>query len=250
MATKFINQVNFKVPTVEHVVESVPFPELDHSAIVLPDLVPAEERASILESLGSSNWQPVSITGMSGNWSPGEYIGSYRASNYTPEYAEVLWERIKPHLVSPRRFNDADNTDWDGHELWEPFAVSSLLRFIKYESGGWLVVHYDAPYVESEDVRTLQSLVIYLQTPDTLTGGGTRYMHDPQQSLPVSERNLEDEPRAAKDDEVRLRFAPPNGTGVIFDHRLLHDAEMVGGEGSKIIIRTDIMYRKVKDASR
>jgi hypothetical protein len=246
MATTFVNQVNFPIEATTHSVEVQPFPELDNNAFVIPNLIPAAERETILTALDNSNWQPVSITGMSGNWKEGDPIGSYRASNYTQEYADVLWERLKPHFPATRVFTDADNTDWDGHEEWEPIGISPLLRFIKYTDGGWLVVHYDAPYVESEDVRTLQSVVIYLDQTDTLKGGATRYMTDPQAGIPIAERNLNDQARQATEDEVRLHFSPEHGTAVVFDHRLLHDAELVTGEGNKTIIRTDIMYRKVK----
>jgi hypothetical protein len=247
MATTFVNQVNFIIPTLTgHEVDVQPYPDLDRTALFIPNLIPAYERDNILTSLAESNWQPVSITGMSGNWKEGDPIGSYRASNYTQEYADILWDRIKHAFPTVRVFTDADNTDWDDHEEWEPFGVSPLLRFIKYENGGWLVVHYDAPYIQSEDVRTLQSFVIYLQHDETITGGATRYLNDPQATIPVRDRKLSDEQRAAEEEEVRLRFSPDAGTGVIFDHRLLHDAELVEGDGSKVIIRTDIMYRRVK----
>lgn len=246
MATTFVNQVNFPITPVEHTVTVKPFPELDNNSFVIPDLIPAAEREIILTALAESNWQPVSITGMSGNWKEGDPIGSYRASNFTQEYADVLWNRIKDNFPAKRVFTDADNTDWDGHEVWEPIGISPLLRFIKYTDGGWLVVHYDAPYVESDEVRTLQSVVIYLDQTETLQGGATRYMEDPQAGIPIAQRNLNDQTRQASEEEVRLRFSPEHGTAVVFDHRLLHDAEKVTGEGNKIIIRTDIMYRKVK----
>lgn len=245
MVTKFVNQVNFHIPATPHKTQLENFLELDNNAYQIPDLIPAQEIASIRESLQEANWQPVSVTGMSGNWTPGDPIGSYRASNYTPEYADVLWDRIKDQLPSQRKFTSIDNTDYDAHVTWEPIGVSPLLRFIKYENGGWLVVHYDAPYIEDENVRTLQSFVIYLNQDEGITGGATRYLHDPQQHLPIVKRDLSDQLRAAKEHEVRLRFSPANGTGVIFDHRLLHDAEKVEGVGEKLIIRTDIMYRKV-----
>lgn len=246
MATKFVNQVNFPIEATEHETKVTQFFPVDDNAYVVHELIPAVERETILTALEKSNWQPVSITGMSGNWKEGDPIGSYRASNYTQEYADVLWNRIKDQIPATRVFTDADNTDWDGHEVWEPIGVSPLLRFIKYTDGGWLVVHYDAPYVESEDVRTLQSMVIYLDQTDTITGGATRFMEDPQAGIPVAQRNLNDQARQATEEEVRLTFSPKHGTAMIFDHRLLHDAELVQGEGHKIIIRTDIMYRKVK----
>lgn len=246
MVTKFVNQYDFPIDEVKNhnpVVKR--YNAIDPNSYLIPDLVPIEERNQILKELFEVEWQPVSVTGMSGNWQPGDPIGSYRTSNYNQEYADVLWNRIKDFIPSKRFFDDEDPTDWDGHSLWEPIGVSPLFRFIKYHDEGWLVVHYDAPYIESDDVRTLQSFVIYLDHSETITGGATRYLHDPQKDVPVTERVLTDEVRAADEDEIRLNFKPDNGTGVIFDHRMLHDAEKVKGEGSKIIIRTDVMYRKI-----
>ena len=247
MATKFVNQVNFAIPAIEgHRIQGEAIPELHKKSVIFPNLIPEAERAAIFANLDNANWLPVSVTGMSGNYTEGDEIGSYRASNYTPEYANVLWERVKPFIPAQRSFTDHDATDWDGHELWEPIGVSQLLRFIKYENGGWLVAHYDAPYIESEDVRTLQSLVIYLDHDENITGGATRYLKDPEPGKSVTERNLADWDRGATEDEVRFRLTPEAGTGVIFDHRLFHDAEKVVGNGRKTIIRTDILYRKIK----
>jgi hypothetical protein len=247
MVTKFINQINFQIPAVENNnIKSKHLLELNEKALLIENLIPLEERESIFENLNKANWLPVSVTGMSGNYNKGDEIGSYRASNYTPEYSNVLWKRIQKILPSQRVFTKKDATDWDSHPLWEPIGVSSLLRFIKYENGGWLVAHYDAPYIESDEIRTLSSLVIYLDNDTNIKGGATRYLFDPQPGVPVDQRNLEDWDRGAKPEEVRFSLAPNAGTGVIFDHRLFHDAEKVEGSGQKTIIRTDILYRKVK----
>jgi hypothetical protein len=247
MATQFVNQVNFPIAEqVGHTIYPEPIPEVHKNALLLPNLIPESERNVIFDNLDKANWLPVSVTGMSGNYTEGDEIGSYRASNYTPEYADVLWNRIKEFLPAQRVFTEKDATDWDDHPLWEPIGVSQLLRFIRYENGGWLVAHYDAPYIESEDVRTLSSLVIYLDKDKNITGGATRYLKDPEPGVLLKDRNLNDWDRAATEEEVRYRFAPDAGTGVIFDHRLFHDAERVTGTGHKTIIRTDILYRKVK----
>lgn len=245
MATQFVNQVNFSIPYGEHKVEAKPFPELSKNALLVPDLIPATERQALMASLKDVNWQPVSVTGMGGNYSDGDEIGSHRASNYSPDYAGALWSRIKSFFPAVRVFSASDPTDWDEHALWQPFAVSSLLRFIRYEDNGWLVAHYDSPYIESEDVRTLSSLVIYLDKDPKVTGGATRFLFDPEPGKTVAERDLKDWDRAATENEVRLHLTPAAGTGVVFDHRLFHDAEKVKGSGYKTIVRTDILYKKV-----
>lgn len=251
MATQFVNQINFNIPedkehTLNYRTKITYGNEIDNNSAIIHSLIPKKERDSIIQHLDKANWLPVSYTGMSGNYTEGDPIGSYRASNYTPEYANVLWERIKNYIPKYRYFNENSPTDYDNHEVWEAIGVSPLLRFIKYEDGGKLVVHYDAPYVENEDTRTLQSFVIYIYHDNELVGGATRYLHDKQANIPVKDRDLSDQIRFANKDEVRYNFLPEDGTGVIFDHRLLHDAQEVKGKGRKIIIRTDIMYRKVK----
>ncbi len=246
MSIKFVNQVNFPIlADVNHKVEVKLFPEVHSKAFIVEDLIPERERKIIFDSLSKANWLPVSVTGMSGNYVPGDEIGSYRASNYSPEYADVLWGRICEAFPRERVFTDEDPTDWDDHQVWEPVGVSPLLRFIRYENGGWLVAHYDAPYIQDDNVRTLSSLVIYLDADENIQGGATRYMFDPEPGVLLKDRDLSDWDRGALDEEVRYRLIPEAGTGVVFDHRLFHDAEKVIGVGHKTIIRTDILYRKV-----
>jgi len=246
MGTQFVNQVYFDIPAdIQHNVNAHSIPEVHEKAILFPDLIPEAERALILSNLDKANWLPVSVTGMSRNYKPGDEIGSYRASNFTQEYTEILWNRIKSAFPDVRELSEKDSTDWDGHVLWRPVGVSPLLRFIKYKDGGWLVAHYDSPFIENAERRTLSSLVIYLDKDPNISGGATRYMFDPEPGVPVEKRNLADWSRGALEHEVRYPLTPEAGTGIVFDHRLFHDAEKVYGSGCKTIIRTDILYEKV-----
>ena len=105
--------------------------------------------------------------------------------------------------------------------------------------------HYDAGYFyDDTDYRTLKSMVIYLTTNETCA---TRFINDKNETVPVWLRNHSDWSRKTRENEVVLKSKPVAGRALIFDHRLCHDVEEYDGkEGSRIIIRGDIIYKKIK----
>ncbi len=188
----------------------------------------------------------VGRNGMLKDYQPGDPIGSYRTSMYSPELADILWQRIKPFFSESRKFDEYATTDWNEHEEWKAVGINPAFRYIWYEKGGDLVVHYDAGY-NPQDGKThsMLSLVIYLTDGDLEFGGATRFIKDPQLSLKYSERDFSDWSREARQDEVLSVINPEKGKLLIFDHRLLHDAEIWSGPHPRVIIRTDIMFEKV-----
>lgn len=241
----FVNPVEMKiVADPKSATVCVAREDIDASAFIAEDILTASENDYILEFLGQTSWQPVSVTGMQGNYEPGDPIGSWRASSFQEDYAHVLFERIKDFLPAVKECNDATNTDWDGTEKWIPVGINPLLRFIKYTDGGYLVPHYDAPYVASDDERTLASVVIYLDNDETMTGGAVQFLNDPQAGTPVHLRDLADLTEEAKPEDVRVSLHPKPGSALVFDHRILHESQRISGPGQKTIIRTDIMYRR------
>lgn len=244
----FVNPIDFAFPITDgHTVVRENLRKVHSSAFRLPHLVSPLEQSAMLSALAEVDWQPVSITGMSGNYEPGDYIGSYRASSLQEKYAEALSQRIQPHVPSVKICDDSTASDWDGHRWWKLVGVNPLLRFIKYLDGGYLVSHYDAPYIANSDTRTLTSLVIYLDHSPQLEGGAVRYLKDVQAHLPVDQRDLSDSLKEVSEEDVRVALLPDAGTGIVFDHRILHDSQKVRGEGAKIICRTDLMYTKVSE---
>lgn len=218
--------------------------DIDDSAFIAESIVTGSEKDYILSFLEETSWQPVSITGMQGNYEPGDPIGSWRASSFQEAYAKALFARISKFIPQVKHCDDSANTDWDGHEKWIPVGVNPLLRFIKYTDGGYLVPHYDAPYVASDEERTLASVVIYLDNDATMTGGAVQFLNDPQSNIPVHLRNLDDLTEESKAEDVIVSLHPKPGSALVFDHRILHESQRISGPGQKTIIRTDIMYRK------
>ena len=111
------------------------------------------------------------------------------------------------------------STDWwqdDHHRIWEPVAISPMLRFMRYQNDSEHYSHYDAGYFYPDNIhRTLKSLVIYLTTNE---GGATRFINDNQKFIPVWERNHSDWSRRAKETEIMYSSYPETGKAIIFNH--------------------------------
>lgn len=220
-------------------------PEVDESVFILEALMSAGECDAFAENLLHVEWQPVSITGMSGNYTPGDYIGSWRASSFQYDMAKVLHERILSCLPKEKDCHELTQTDWDGTEQWVSESVNPLFRFIRYKEGGYLLPHYDAPYEESTNMRSLTSLVICLtdMTEEDI-GGETMFLKDPQKEIRPENRNLADRTEVSTPDEQLTAVKLRKGDALLFDHRILHEGILYKGLNDKKIIRTDIMFSR------
>lgn len=237
--SEFLNSIDpdAQKPTAEYL------PHIDESVLLANNLLSFNESVNLRGLLDQQPWVAV---GVNGRLELGELsidqIGSYRASCYSQQFADLLWKRLQTLMPEERFLNQESQTDWDGTAYWRPVGVSPLMRFIKYGPGGFLVPHYDAPYIYNQQKRTLMSVVLYIAKDQTVEGGATRFIVDSQKKLPVAERQLDDWPRIATDEEVSSSIEPAAGSALVFDHRILHDAEIVGGIGEKLLLRTDIEF--------
>jgi hypothetical protein len=89
------------------------------------------------------------------------------------------------------------------------------------------------------------SLVLYLTDCEPSCGGATRFIRDPQSTVPYDGRNFADWAREAYESEVIASINPVRGRALLFDHRLLHDSQPWSGTSPKVIIRTDVMFKRV-----
>lgn len=187
----------------------------------------------------------VGTDGIAANYQAGAAVGSRRASTFDEPLAAHLWERLGTwgkrharHLAGPMM-----HTDWVGHACWQAVAVNPLMRFIRYERGeGELVAHYDAPYVQSEACRTLMSLVLYLS--DNEQGGCTRFLLDPQDSLPFAERDFSDQRSVGREEDVLQSIRPVAGDALLLEHRVLHDSSPLLDDWPKVVLRTDVLFER------
>ncbi|MBL9103762.1 MAG: NAD(+) synthase [Myxococcales bacterium] len=215
-------------------------PEYGDSALVVHALFDADECAQLLAAIGRHAWVPVGVDGILRNYDPeADTIGSWRLSTHDERLAGALWRRLAPHVPAVRVVDERTPTDVDDAPVWRAVGVNPLLRFIRYRAGGGLVPHYDSAFVASERRRTLMSVVVHL----TGHASATRIIRDAQAGRPRREFDYADWTRYARADEVALALPSRAGSAVVIDHRVLHDSEPVTA-GEKIVLRTDIFYRR------
>ncbi len=231
-----------------------PIPDFGDSAVIVQGLLAAEERRVLRAELERQAWVPVGRHGMVRGFDPrDEAVGSYRATCYAPRFAALLWARLAGRVAMLRTMQDDTPTDWDGARVWRAVGVNPLLRFIRYEQGGLLVPHYDATYVDPDGDRTLMSVIVVVSEDLAAEdGGATRLLIDPQRNRPLCERDYADwaapEPRDSP--RVLLRVPPVGGSALILDHRVLHDGELLAGTRPKLLLRTDLVYRRCGPVTR
>lgn len=177
---------------------------------------------------------------------------STRLSWWDPVLAERLWEQLRGAIPPVRVVRDDDAIDsgepgapGDRWPVWRPVGVSPYVRVLVGEAGQWLVPHVDTAFDVGDGLhRTLQSVLIAIDVPDPMAGGRTRFLVDPWRHLPVAERPLLDEPVPAAAHRVLAAVTHRRGRALVFDHRLLHEQETFDGPGVRVLLRTDIVYRR------
>lgn len=218
------------------------------SALRVDGLVGAAEREALRAELERQRWVPVGRHGMLRGFDPArDEVGSYRATCYSPGLAGLLWARLAGLVPMLRTMQDDTPTDWQDARVWRAVGVNPLLRCIRYAQGGLLVPHYDAPYEAPDGDRTLMSVLIYLSEDiDERDGGATRLLIDPQRNRPLDERVYEDwaAPEPGDSPRVLVRVPARAGAALLLDHRLLHDGERLAGAGPKLLLRTDLVFRR------
>ena len=210
--------------------------------ILLKGVLTELELSSLVEDLDNNDWIPVGINGMKSDYKEGDLIGSYRLSCYEPELAEELFDRVRSFVPNVLNLDEYAMTEWGGHADWELIGINPLFRFIRYTEEGLLVTHYDRSFVESEDVRSLLTLVLYVESAGD--GGETRFVVDVQKNLPLDKRDLSDWDRNAYIDELEGSVKGDAGDVIVFNHLHLHDSTPIV-DGRKTIMRTDFMYKKI-----
>ena len=227
-------------------------------ALVVRDVLTHDDCARLhgaMEEWGKA--EPVGVTGVSAasREHPSYGIGSVRATAWSTDLANALYQRLRPALPSVRFLGELTPTDGfaittgpdrrKGHRSYRIVGLSPLLRFMRYDPGGRHLCHYDAGFDYGDGRRTLLSVVFYLT--DAPRSGATRFVRDGQEALPVRDRTFDDWSRDTREDEVLIAVQPARGQALVFDHRLCHDVQRWEGPGPRVIIRADVVYEAIPD---
>ena len=97
-----------------------------------------------------------------------------------------------------------------------PVGNNERFRCYRYKPGMQFKMHRDGAFVRNDDEASALTVLVYLNSE--FEGGATRFF------------------------EVDLVVQGRPGLALLFQHRLLHEGEVVTA-GAKYVLRTDVMYR-------
>lgn len=120
--------------------------------------------------------------------------------------ASALWERLAPFLPATR-------------DQCSAVGLNERLRIYRYEPKQYFRWHSDGAFVRDRFERSLLTLMIYLN--DDFSGGSTEF--DTR--------------------EGDFEIVPRRGMALLFEHPLRHQGASVR-QGTKYVLRTDVMYRR------
>lgn len=208
-------------------------------------ILSTSEIRSIVKEVDENGWTPILIGGSKHTISnQNDKVGSFRASTINNHLASIIWNRLAPYFGGLRKFSEESLIDKEQHSYWCAVGVSPLLRFVKYEDGcEALLPHYDESIIQPDGSKALMRVLIYLNTNELL-GGDTIFVKEPEVNLPFSQMSLQNWNREPYDDEIIYEVSPKPGLALVFDHKLLHGSKRVSETGSKITLRTDILFVK------
>lgn len=189
---------------------------------VIKNLISVEEKEKLIGLYKKQEKIPVGIDGIVSHYNENEVVQSYRATLFSKTLAFQIYERIKGFIPNFKGF--------------EPIGINESFRFIDYQDSGALIPHYDGSYIRNNKEKSLLSLVIYLKSGET---GKTQFVKENRDN-----HNYQDWDRMANDFEIIETVKSEECSALMFEHEILHQSEKV--TGNKIIIRTDVMFRKVR----
>lgn len=190
------------------------------NGILFDNIINNRESAVLLDLFNEQNKIPVGIDGIVANFKEEEKVHSFRATLFSKNLAQGLFERIQSMIPSV--------------EGYTAIGVNESFRFIEYTQGGVLIPHYDGKYQRNEKEQSFYSLIIYLKVNKA---GKTEFVKENREDHDYSDwKNM------AKSEDIIETVIAKKNSALLFKHNLLHQSSE--NVGNKIIIRTDIMFRK------
>lgn len=125
----------------------------------------------------------------------------------------VIWDNTK---VAEQLFEQVKDM-LPTIEDWEPTGLNERFRFYRYKDGQKFKPHVDGAHKRSDTEVSLITMLLYLN--EGFEGGSTFLI--------------------GINEEVK----PKEGMLLFFDHKILHSGASVT-EGTKYVLRTDVMYTK------
>ncbi|KAL7529704.1 hypothetical protein ACHAXR_003106 [Thalassiosira sp. AJA248-18] len=235
--------------------ELIPITGANRFALVIQNLLTAEECANLIRRSEDEGYDDALIQGPGGKQILRQDIRSCgRCIIDDIRLADAIYVRIlnalrgteleekimhAPWITASKRSSSStspsgggnDNNDAE-EETISAVGLNERMRFLRYEPGHFFAPHQDLRFVRGPDsgdrAGETSHITVQLYLNDKFKGGTTRFL--------CGKRYYD--------------VKPKTGSVLIFDHNLLHEGSRVTG-GMKYSVRTDIMFTpRRSDASR
>lgn len=139
--------------------------------------------------------------------------------------------------------------------IWLPCGLNECFKLARYNQGCRFSPHIDGPWVPSDDVASIFTVLIYLNGPDSTSfpfkGGETNFLSPPcgVNSTSAETNNIDGGliAKSQRHHSVISSVVPKTGSALIFEHNMLHEGAPII-EGVKYILRTEVLFRRVLSA--
>lgn len=199
-----------------------PLPDGQGYCALFPDVLSRAECQTLVRSAEALGF------GSAAHDYPPSYRDNERLVLDTPQLADSLYRRLSALL--PRTLSAAD----DRSERWELSGLNPRLRFCRYRAGQQFRIHQDGVHHADAGQMSRLTFMIYLDEAPSFEGGDTLFYARG--------------PEADGAPPVVARVRPRAGSLIVFDHALFHAGDVVT-RGTKHILRSDLMYRRIGTAS-
>ena len=148
---------------------------------------------------------------------------SKRCKKDCPLLASEFYNRLQN--IAPAQLDfDQEDSELGGFlkGSWRFHSVNERISFLKYEPEGHFSIHRDGIFIKHEDLRSLITILIYLN--NDYVGGRTKAYSD--------------------DDRNEFAIEPVVGDAFMMIQKVLHEGGVVE-EGTKYALRIDLLYERI-----
>ncbi|KAJ3036461.1 hypothetical protein HDV00_002703 [Rhizophlyctis rosea] len=183
------------------------------------------------------------------------FVSSSRAIIRSPDLASLIWSRLQPILAShdPQIATGIDLSTVSADDPymvgasyrmhgshWHSIGLNDVWRMARYDPGGHFGPHRDGVLHVDVNLRSMKTLMLYLNGGQGEFEGGTTNFVEEQELFEDDEGKIR-----ARDDTILHRVSPTAGTCIIFNHALLHEGSALLS-GQKYILRSEIMFSRTE----
>jgi len=157
--------------------------------------------------------------------------------------SEIIWNRLeKMNLIDSLKKMELKPYGFHTEGSWEPFKINECNRISHYSKNSkGFKCHYDSQYVHSENIKSVFTLLIYLN--DNYKNGETVFYTKKDSKYMNVTCDQEMLLNGGEETYDKYVISPSKGSCILFNHDIIHMSNEIK-KGNKYILRTDIVYRK------